>query len=200
MASPGERPDIESKIEHIGDRIVRGRLAKGNAAVKWYRLYRATTIAASALTSIGLTNPLITLLGDKGSEVTVAQAFGTWSGLPMVFSFLGVFAFVVAAVAFAFYRQEKIEERAIQSLGLSEAMQRLEVEFLTSLEQQDPMEPLLGVYERVCALENTHFQAMPPRAEARTDVKTYVQSVVSEYCKNWTSIRPAFERREKIHV
>ncbi|MFY9820894.1 MAG: hypothetical protein WAM82_05895 [Thermoanaerobaculia bacterium] len=140
MAAIGKRPDIEEKIGLIANRIVRGRFAKKNKSVMWYRLNRVTAITASALTSIGLANPLLLLASDKG-DITLSQAFNSWNGLPKWLSILGVILFIIGSIARAFYRQEKVEEKAAQSLVLSEAMDRLEVEMQRYLELPEPVEP-----------------------------------------------------------
>src|SRR5919106_5400908 len=99
MAAIGKRPDIEDKIGLIANRIVRGRFDQKNRSVMWYRLNRVTTITASALTSIGLANPLLLLASGKGGETTLSQAFNSWSGLPKWLSILGVILFGLGTIA-----------------------------------------------------------------------------------------------------
>jgi hypothetical protein len=197
MAAVGQRPDIEGKILLIGDRIVRGRLARKNSAVKWYRVNRVATIAASALTSIGLTSPLLLLLSDQGNTITLSKAFESWNGVPRLFSFLGVGVFVVGTVALAFYRQEKVEEKAIQSLSLVEAMERLEGDLHRHLEEREPMEQLLPLQSQVYALEATHFQAIPRRDNYTAEINDFATKTIDNFCKWWGDAPPPQERREK---
>ncbi|SOD03735.1 hypothetical protein SAMN05216486_11717 [bacterium JGI 053] len=197
MATVGQRPDIEGKVSQIGDRIVRGKAAKANSAVKWYRINRVATITASALTSIGLTNPLLHLVSDDESKVTLSQVFNSWNGVPKLFSFAGVGIFIVGTIALAFYRQDNVEKKAIQSLGLGEAMDQLESEMRKHLETEEPIEQLLPVYERAYALESTHLQAMPNHDQLKARVEEYTSATIAEYCKWWGSAPPMMERREQ---
>jgi len=70
MAELGQRPDIERKVELIADRIVRGKFAKNNKSVQWFRIHRAATLVASTLTSAGLAHPFLSLFSEQGQKPT----------------------------------------------------------------------------------------------------------------------------------
>lgn len=197
MAMAGQRPDIEGKVALISDRIVRARLAKENRAILFSKIRTAAAVVASTLTTIGLTNPLLALVSGNG-EQTLNQAFSTsWYGLPRLFSFVGVVLFILVALALAFYKQAKIDEKAIQSLSLVEAFERLEIDFERSLEQQEPIEQLNAVYNSAVALESSYFQSMPKRDRFRTAINSYTKGTIDQYSKWWNDMAPQLERKEK---
>lgn len=197
MAMAGQRPDIEGKVALISDRIVRARRAKGNRAIFYSQIRTLAAVVASTLTTIGLTNPLVALVSGNG-EQTLNQAFSmSWYGLPKFFSFLGVVLFILLALALALYKQFKIDEKAIQSLSLVEAFERLEIDFERSLEQQEPIEQLNAVYNSAVALESSYFQSMPRRDGFRAAIDSYTQVTIGQYSKWWNDMAPQLERKEK---
>jgi hypothetical protein len=198
MATVGQRPDIEGKIGLIADRIVRARLAKKNRAIMLSRIRTGAAVLGSTLTTIGLTNPLVSLLSGKGNQ-SLDQAFSVaWFGLPKIFSFVGVGVFIATAIALAFYKQAKIDEKAIQSLGLVEAFVRLELDFERNLEQAEPIQQLNAVYNSAIALETSNFLVMPRRNGHKNLVDSYVQTTIRDYCRYWDPNPPAQERRERL--
>ena len=197
MAIAGERPDIEGKVALISDRIVRARRANKNQAILLSRIRTTAAVVASTLTTIGLTNPLLALVSGNG-EQTLNQAFSiSWYGLPKVFSFLGVVLFIIVALALALYKQAKIDEKAIQSLSLVEAFQRLEIDFERSLEQDEPVEQLNAVYNSAVALESSYFQSMPKRDGFKAAIDSYTQSTIGQFSRWWNNAPPQTERKEK---
>lgn len=197
MAEPGQRPDIERKVAQISDRIVRGMQAEKDPAIKISRAYKAASLVASSLTSIGLSNPLIALITGDGKKITVSQAFESWHGLPKMCSFVGIVLFVVTAILMAFYKQGKVEERAVLSLGLFEAFKRLEVELVRHIEKIEPMEQLSSVYDTAIALESSYCQTIPKREDCKKIISDYTISMIRDYCNNWGIVSPELERREK---
>jgi len=196
MAAIGDRPDIEDAIAQIADRLVRGTKAQNNPEILISRVYQVTTVAASTLTSIGLANPLFSLLSGEGQKVTVSQAFNGWYGLPKLFSVVGVIVFVVVAFALAFYREAKIGEKATQSLGLIAAFERVEVDLQRCLELKEPMKQIGPIYEVAAALGTSYVQVMPKKENCREDIDKYTKTAIKDYCKYWGSTLPE-ERSEK---
>lgn len=197
MAKPGERPDIETKIRPIADRIIRARLAKKNRAILLARVRNVAAVTASALTTIGLSNPLFSLVSGKEDQ-TLNQAFSVaWFGLPKLFSIVGVVIFFFTALALTYYKQAKVEEKAIQSLGLIDAFETVETNLQSGLEQPEPTQQLNVVYNSAVALETTNSKVMPKRNGHRPLVDEYVKQSIQDYCQYWNSSPPSGERREK---
>lgn len=196
MATPGQRPDIEGKISLIADRLVRGKDAKADRSIILSRVRAGAAIIGSTLTTMGLTNPLISLASGKDDQ-KLSAVFGAFYGLPKIFSFVGVAIFLVTAIALAFYRQAKIDDKAVQSLALSDAFDRLEIELQGGLEQLEPIQQLNVVLNSAKTLESSNYRIMPKRDNYGVRINNYVKTTIEQYCNHWGVSPPDSERREK---
>ncbi len=197
MAAPGQRPDIEKKIVLISDRIVRAYQAKNNRSILLFRIRTAAAVIGSTLMTVGLENPLLSLASGKGDQ-TLNYTFGaSWYGLPKIFSFFGVGIFVLVAIALAFYKQAKIDERAIQSIALVDAFEGVESRLVLSLEDEEPIQQLNVVYNEAVALDSNNSKNMPKRDGFKSAIDSYAQTKINDYCKWWKDAPPPDERREK---
>lgn len=198
MASRGERTDIERAIKSIANRIVRGKHARHNKAVKFYRVNRALTLVASTFTSIGVSNPLLTVLSGQSTTPTIGEAFKSFNGLPIIFSVIGVVCFIIVILLKQFYVEEGVEKKAVQALGLFESLVRLEVRFRNYLDLAEPSQQLVTIHESVMALEEAYAMIMPDEDNFdMTQVDMYVQRLIDVKCGNWNSGVQGDERRSK---
>jgi hypothetical protein len=197
MANPGERHDIEEKVELIADRIVRGKAAKNNREVSFYRLNRGATLVASTLTGAGISNPILSVLAGHEKTPSITDAFASFHWLPAWLSVTGVAIFLILLVARQFYVDEGFEKRAIQSLSLSESFSALETNFRGKLQVGEPMPQLDSIHQQALALENTFYLIIPTDSFYVQEVKIYVQDLVvtRDFCKYWLANQPTDDRR-----
>jgi hypothetical protein len=197
VAQPGQRPDIEGKISLIADRLVRGQDARADKSIILSRFRAATAIIASTLTTMGLANPLISLAAGRDDQ-KLSAVFDAFFGLPKIFSFVGVAIFIITAIGLAFYRQAKVDEKAVQSLALSDAFDRLEIELFGDLELAEPIQQLNVRLNSAKTLESSNYQIMPKRNDANNlRINNYVKKKIDEYCKFWGDSLPDSDRKEK---
>jgi|GEM_PF-5598616 len=192
MANPGERRDIEEKVELIAERIVRGKEAKKNRVVFFYRLNRLATILASALTGMGVSNPLLTIFTGNSSGAKLQEAFTSFNGFPIWLSVLGITIFVLLFVARQFFVEEGYEKKAIQSISVYESFVALETDFRGRLQNKDPMPKLNEIHENALALENSFAQIMPSDDSCVDKIQDYVNNLIKVrlICKYWDSTMP----------
>lgn len=197
MAQPGQRPDIEDKISLIADRIVRGQDAKADKSILLSRVRAAAAVVASTLTTMGLANPLFSLASGKEDE-KLSAVFGAFLGLPKIFSVVGVTIFVITAIGLAFYKQAKVDEKAVQSVALSDAFDRLEIDLLGDLELAEPIQQLNVRLNSAKALESSYYRIMPKRNDDNSArIANYVRKRTAEYSRYWGSSAPDSDRKEK---
>jgi hypothetical protein len=198
MAQPGERTDVEKKIEAIAPRILRGLAAKKNKEVMLYRLNKYSTLVGSTLTGVGLSNPLLSALAGGKNRPNVEEAFTSFNGLPIFFTVAGVVIFLGVILAKNIYASEDIEKKAVQSLGLYESVGRLKLKFEHYLELDEPMEQLGAVHETCIALEDTYAPIMPD--DERLDgqlVGDYVGRMITTKSRYWVSEMPVTQRKRR---
>jgi hypothetical protein len=193
MAVSGERQDIEDKIKPIADRLVRGKSAKDSRAVLAYRIRTWAVVAGATLTSLGVTSPLISMISDHGN-VKISDVLGPF---PKSVSFIGVGIFILVAIALAFYNKGKVVEKAIQSLALTDAFDRLEIEFQNGLEQPEPIPQLNLILGSAKTLESSFYQIMPKRDGYQQRIDQYARETIAQYCNYWGVAAPGLERSER---
>lgn len=196
MAKLGERCDIEEKVELIADRIVRGKAAKSNREVSFYRLNRGATLVASTLTGAGISNPILSIFAGRDNSPSITDAFTSFHALPAWLSATGVAIFLILLVVRQFYVDEGFEKRAIQSLSLYESFDALDTDFIGKLQVSQPIELIDPLHLQALALEKTFNLVMPKDRFYIQKVKDYVQDllVTRNFCKYWSST-PTDDRR-----
>ena len=197
MAQPGDRPDIEQKIECIANRIVRGKLAKKNWDVKIYRLNRDLTVLASALGSAGLGHPILTVLSDQGETPPLSAALAQFSGLTMWISIAAGALYVAILLGKRFYQSGEVEKRAIQSLAAFEVFDRLEVQLAGALEVPEPLSQLSSLHEASVTLEMNYKSVLPDTKTCKQSMREFLADLVNEKSKYWRSRMPKVERRKR---
>lgn len=195
MAKPGERTDIEGKIESIGGRIVRGKLAKQNKEVKLYSVNKVVTVLASSLASAGVSHPIIVAITDSAQTPTLTAAFNQFTGLPLWLSVLGAGLFLLVVAMRRFYQSGEIEKRAIQSLAAFESFIRLDAQLAGALEVSEPLSQLSSLHEASITLGVNYADVLPESKTCKEAIRQYCKDVIDEKCKHWDSAMPPRERR-----
>src|SRR5262245_52358878 len=195
MANPGERLDIENKINQIGDRIVRGKSGEKSNVVYFSHFQKGLAVGASTLTTLGLASPITAVFTGKGNA-TVNDVFDSWYGLPKFLSTFGIIVSVVALVAVVVFRQINVEEKAAQLSGLADGFKQLETQLKQYLEMDQPLQQLNTIYERAVALETSFFLIMPTTA-SEADIKAFSHSFIQKYSIYWGPQPSSLDRREK---
>lgn len=196
MATVGQRPDIESKIEHIAERIIRGRRAKDNQAVKIYRILRISTIVASAAASAGLSHPIISVLQSPGNVDKASVISDTVPGLPLWLTIASVLIYIALFVMRQWYHTDNIEKKAVQSLAAHDSFIRLEAQLEGLLEDEEPRTQLTSLHDNAVALGVNYADVMASRNVCRDEIASYAKDLINEKCRNWNSQMSPDERRK----
>lgn len=193
MANIGDRPDIESKIKVIAERIVVGKLAKDNKQVIWFLRYRNVNTAVSALGGAGVSHPFLSIVNGNASVDSYTKYF---QGIPLVIFVLGGLVFFVLIVFRQFYMGEEVDKKAIQALSLHEAFVRLETDFRAKLQNKEPLEQLNVEHEAALILQKNNTNVIPSVDDHVKEIESYTQNIISKYCAYWNNTVPESERRE----
>jgi hypothetical protein len=197
MAKSGERPDIEQKIECIGSRIVRGKLAKNNPQVKLYRVNKNLTVWASALGSAGVGHPILTVLSDKGEVPTLTAVLGHFQGVSMWISIAAAVLYVVVLLGRRFYQSGEVEKKATQSLAAFDVFDLLEARLAGALEHKEPLGQLTPLHETSMALEEHYRSVMANAKTCKRGVEEFKNDLINEKSKFWGSRMPKVDRRKR---
>ena len=197
MARPGERTDIEQKIECVANRIVRGKLAKNNREVKVYRVNRDLAVLASALGSAGIGHPILAVLGDQGETPALSAALTNFAGLPMWISIVAGMLYVAVLLGRRYYQSGDIEKKAIQSLAAFEVFDRLEAQLAGALELKEPLSQLSSLHETSVTLEVNYKNVLPDTKRCKQAIQEFKNDLINEKSKFWSSRMPKVERRKR---
>lgn len=194
MASIGSRPDIESKIKVISERIVVGKLAKDNKQVAWFLTYKNISTAVSALGGAGISHPFLSIVSGGASVDSYTKYF---QGVPLLIFALGGLIFLLLIMLKQFYMGEEVEKKAIQALSLYEAFVRLETDFRAKLQTKEPLEQLNVEHEAALILQKNNTTVIPSVDDHVKEIDLYTQNIISKYCAYWNNAVPESERRER---
>ncbi len=189
---------IENKIEQISQRIVRGKMAKNRTEVKLYLFYKYIVMLASVLTTLGVSNPISNILAETNNDLTLSGIFREYGNLPAWLLIVLLIVYALLLLMMTFYKQMKVEEKAMKSISLAGSFSRLEVSFHACLDQEDPMEQLNLLCNNAVAYEADGWDIIAAKDKCRNEIDTYIQNTIREHSKSWKITIPETERRERL--
>jgi hypothetical protein len=192
-AKPVDRPDIEQAIMNISDFIVRGKAARRNGAVRWYRINKAFVGIASALGSAGVSHPFLSII--TGENVSVQRLAESLPQRSIVILVLGVALFFGIAIAQHYYKEKEVEKTAILSLSLAESYELLEREIDLALPYPEPLDQLVPIRESSRVLFKYYGNLMPPSEECQAKIKEEANKLIEKHRGNWNLALPTTDRR-----
>ena len=181
MANPNAEQYIEHMIRYPFELIVCGVAAQSNRAVRLYRWKKRLTVVASALTGIGVVSPILNAIQEQ--ETNLPNLLKEFTGLPLLFTVVGVALF---AVAWKFYESGDVEKKAILALALSESYKRLKTELENKLPYSDPRNQLPSVQEAATALQRlSEIDLMPEPAQHRDEIDREWGLLIARFSPRW---------------
>ena len=196
MAQIGQRPDVEDKIREITNRIVRGKHARDNPAISFYRFAAYLKTISVGLTGIGIGNPFVAVLDGRGSQPTIAAVAASFHGVPLIVFVGGIAVYVFIVVAQRLITSGNLEQKAVHSLALFDTMRRFDLQLRARLAVADPMTQLIQLQENIFAIEDTSFEVMPDYDKYADESQRTSASIIEVFCHHWDSNAPGLERRK----
>ncbi len=158
------RAQIEKKIDLICKRLIKGKKSKDQKSVKWFYAHKFLSII---------------FVGGAGAPAFFPieqMTKGIWVGL----------AFLLALI-FEVYKTFQVEKTAIQALAAHEAFSAIEVELENALEEEDPMNSLIKIQEKVQVLNLNFHMSLPEwNAIMDTELGLLVTRLIDHGQGNWS--------------
>jgi len=190
---PGDRPDIEQAIMNISEFVVRGKAARRNGVVRWHQLSKTCVVMATALTGVGVSHPLLSII--MGKEVSVQQLAESLPRGSVAILVLGVTLFLGIAIVQHLQKEKEVEKKAILSIALAESYEVLGRNFELALRYPEPLDQLVPLKQDSMVLFKYYGNLMPPSEECQLKIKDEVKKLINVHCGNWSPVPPPSDRR-----
>lgn len=195
MAAIGQRKDIENKVVEITNRIIRGKHARDNGAMRFYQFSSSLKTISAAVTGVGVGNPFLTLLGGTNAAPDISTVAASFKGFPLIFSAIGVGIYIILVSILKLMDSGNLQIKSAKSMALFEIMTKMEMQLRNRLEVPDPMVQLNLLYGDLLTQEINYSEIMPEYDKYSEETTILAAQINKRYCQHWNDSVPELERR-----